>query len=569
MTASGVRDLVEAFVMDDKKFDVNIQMENGKPMFKAIDVGDVLGLTNIKMTIAKYDADERIQKTIRVNLGVNNPYGDSGRETWREATFLTEAGLYRLLMQSRKPAARPFQKWIVNVLENIRKTGGYHIDPAVREELEQRAIDAEKRVELLQQEGARTRAAAHEAAEIARHHTILDMVATSANCVVYIGRIRTEEDGRMLIKIGSTKDLNQRCVGLPKEFGDMRILDVFDVVAYRQFEDFLQEYTFMAERRFRGVIHEGHTSHREVLLLEEHELGTVISIAQRHAPQFSDSATVEQMIRLEKLKIEVAALEDEEDDENMIRKKQIADDIERLTVSMLDDPRNHTASRGPKVQRYSPGGQLLQTYEGYTEATRDPLLPVPTSGGMKKAAKHRVLYKGFRWATLNRSLPDNTVQHIGDTAESGTMTIGLVAMLDLKLSHIVNVFPDMQTAAKNRKFKAVGAISNAIKRGSVSSGHYFKMWHNCPEAMRESWQLTNTLPVRYRQGSTRLVRINPLTNDKKEVGSVSEAMRQLKVSRKKLLQSVRIGCILRGYRWELQATEGSSVPVDGQFSDST
>lgn len=42
-----------------------------------------------------------------------------------EYWFLTEDGLYEVLMQSRKPKAKEFKKEVKKILKSIRKTGGY------------------------------------------------------------------------------------------------------------------------------------------------------------------------------------------------------------------------------------------------------------------------------------------------------------------------------------------------------------------------------------------------------------------------------------------------------------
>jgi len=41
----------------------------------------------------------------------------------RDMWFLTEDGLYEVLMQSRKPAAKEFKKQVKEILKTIRKTG--------------------------------------------------------------------------------------------------------------------------------------------------------------------------------------------------------------------------------------------------------------------------------------------------------------------------------------------------------------------------------------------------------------------------------------------------------------
>ena len=81
------------------------------PMFKAKDVADWIGLTNVSDMVSRVDSDE----VTKLNLG-----GLQG-ETW----MLTENGLYEVLMQSRKPVAREFKRGIKKVLHEIRTKGGY------------------------------------------------------------------------------------------------------------------------------------------------------------------------------------------------------------------------------------------------------------------------------------------------------------------------------------------------------------------------------------------------------------------------------------------------------------
>lgn len=57
------------------------------------------------------DEDEKV---------VNNVYTPGGvQNSW----FLTENGLYEVLMLSRKPKAKEFKKKVKEILKTIRKTG--------------------------------------------------------------------------------------------------------------------------------------------------------------------------------------------------------------------------------------------------------------------------------------------------------------------------------------------------------------------------------------------------------------------------------------------------------------
>lgn len=88
---------------------------NGDPRFVAKDVCDILEISNNRDAISQLDSDEK--NTVVISDGIpGNP----------NKTIISEPGLYKLIMHSRKPEAREFQRWVTHeVLPTIRKTGGY------------------------------------------------------------------------------------------------------------------------------------------------------------------------------------------------------------------------------------------------------------------------------------------------------------------------------------------------------------------------------------------------------------------------------------------------------------
>lgn len=85
--------------------------EAGEPWFVAKDVCDILGHSNVSMALDRLDDDERS----KFNLGRQG-----------ETNIVNEAGLYSLVLGSRKPEAHEFQRWVTHeVLPSIRKHGAY------------------------------------------------------------------------------------------------------------------------------------------------------------------------------------------------------------------------------------------------------------------------------------------------------------------------------------------------------------------------------------------------------------------------------------------------------------
>ena len=59
--------------------------------------------------------------------------------------IVSEAGLYSLILKSRKPEAKAFKRWITHdVIPAIRKTGGYHVPQSPEEQMAQGLLAAQK-----------------------------------------------------------------------------------------------------------------------------------------------------------------------------------------------------------------------------------------------------------------------------------------------------------------------------------------------------------------------------------------------------------------------------------------
>lgn len=92
--------------------------ENDEPWFVAKDVCDILSLGTEHL---RRDLDED-----EVAKATNLPDWQVGPNGGRVPLIISEPGLYKLIMRSRKPGVKEFQRWVTHeVLPTIRKTGGY------------------------------------------------------------------------------------------------------------------------------------------------------------------------------------------------------------------------------------------------------------------------------------------------------------------------------------------------------------------------------------------------------------------------------------------------------------
>lgn len=97
-------------------FNVKVYGTQEQPMFLAKEVAELIEHTQVSKMLQGVDEEEKLMGTMFLS-GQN-------RDTW----FLTEDGLYEVLMTSRKPIAKAFKKQVKQVLKDIRKHGMYAKD---------------------------------------------------------------------------------------------------------------------------------------------------------------------------------------------------------------------------------------------------------------------------------------------------------------------------------------------------------------------------------------------------------------------------------------------------------
>ncbi len=129
-----------------KDFKVYGDFEN--PLFLAKDVAEWIeynktkeGYYDTSAMMRTVDEDEKL----KIHTTINNP---SGSNLW----FLTEDGLYEVLMQSRKPIAKQFKKQVKRILKEIRTKGEYSVVPKTLKEALYLAYKQQEQIENLELE---------------------------------------------------------------------------------------------------------------------------------------------------------------------------------------------------------------------------------------------------------------------------------------------------------------------------------------------------------------------------------------------------------------------------------
>lgn len=104
--------------------DIRTITVDGDPWFAAADVCKVLDIANPRDAVRTLDDDEVADHGV-------------GSTDTLVLKVISEAGLYSLILRSRKPEAKAFKRWVTHdVLPTLRRTGQYEVAPVELNEIE-------------------------------------------------------------------------------------------------------------------------------------------------------------------------------------------------------------------------------------------------------------------------------------------------------------------------------------------------------------------------------------------------------------------------------------------------
>ena len=116
--------------------------DQGEPWFVLKDVCDVLEMQAPHMVAKRLDQQDRNTTSVLASDGKRY-----------QTTIVNESGLYDVILDSRKPQAREFRRWVTSeVIPSIRKTGAYGTPVMTGKELMAAAlIEADATIQELEQ----------------------------------------------------------------------------------------------------------------------------------------------------------------------------------------------------------------------------------------------------------------------------------------------------------------------------------------------------------------------------------------------------------------------------------
>ena len=547
-------DILRAFSLNDREHLINIQGTIEDPLFQANQSCDLLGIKSFRSHIDDFTDEHKVLCQIKTNGGL------------QEVIFLTELGLYKLLGRSRKDIAAKFQNWIVKVIKEIRITGMYRLN-------EEKEVD-KKLLENNQ--------------NIINNRTFIK--AFHNKNVIYICKFKNIDE-KFIIKIGSTQNIKERIYNLNNQFENIEpnILDIIEVNNYRKYEKYLHNHPYIKQFYYEFIKKDGAISNETYLTTEE-QCNYIINILNEDKKKFDIDAIELENLRLKieekksennliELKINEYKLKQTEIEaeikKNELELKKI--EVEKIGIEAIEhgEPAEQAEEQEQpeqesnysynfEIRKINNGIRVPKVYQYDINNLKDPiniydspkeLIRVNSDifmSSLKNAIKNNTIYKNYRWIFVNRN--EEPPAEIPETVDNNCKSplIKYIAMIDIKKTKILNVFSTQKEAVASRNLKS-NSFTRAISQYSISSGHYWKYFDDCPIEMQNEYLLNNKLPEKYVSAKSKTVsQICPRTNEIiKTYNSKNEVINKFQMSMLTLSKFSENGNIHNGYRWKI------------------
>ena len=349
-----------------------------------------------------------------------------------------------------------------------------------------------------------------------REKILLDEYSASGP-IVYIIRVKTLESGRYIVKIGESRiGISNRYAEHKHKYEECLLLDCFAVTRSKDFESFIHNHENVRLNKITNLVN--HENENELFMIgKDLPYSMLLKIINNNLKYFN-SINAELQRENENLKMMLEMKET--NNENIFVKdllkmvKQLSnkiDSVEKMNkeiIEKMNRPQARTTTGfneplvnlGPRLQKINPDTlELVKVYENVAEVMRENTNIKRPS--LNKAIVENRIYCNFRWLLVERSLDPLIVHNIVPTRPSIQKNIGYIAKLNQDKSEILAVYIDRKTAAHENNYESMSALDNPVKKFTLTKGHYYTLYDNCSEELRNNFETSNNgYPILYRNG---------------------------------------------------------------------
>lgn len=374
---------------------------------------------------------------------------------------------------------------------------------------------------------------------------------TNIGCMIYIIKVKMNDDGTYIVKIGhSTKGIKDRYNECKLKHTNILLLNCFEVDKSYQFETFLHTHQNIQPNNVTNL--QGHEYEKELFLI-----GTTLTyqillkIIDDNINNYKYKVR-ELLLEIENLKLK-QPIEVINNDNELLKElvntnklltnkvcsletsiQQILNKLNAQETKIVTGFNQQLPHLGPRLQKINPETiQLIKVYESVTEAMNENKHIKRPS--IAKAVEENTIYCGFRWQLVERNLDPNIIHSLEPTKETKVQNLGYIAKLNIDKSQILNVYLDRKTASQQNGFESSSALDNPVKNGTIVNNQYYTLYDKCEADLINNFEAKYGEPLLYKNGVGQYDASNNLV---KEFICKYDCIRQLKMSDKTLTKAL-------------------------------
>lgn len=508
----------------------------------------------------KYNAERIIEKHFKNNTDYTKlapPIGGarSDDEKWGgqniKKIMMTIRCFKSLCLKAQTKKASEIHEYYMKmeeVLHEVMEEEGVELKNKMKEQkcqLDHKTSELEKTKTLLKQ-----------TPELEKHRVLLNEYGYIIGSLVYIVRIKLCDDGKYIIKIGeSRKGIKNRLQEFKKKYGDqVLIMECFPVHDSVGFEKYIHHHPEIHPHQVKNL--KGHEMEQELFMMGgELTYQRLIHIIETSITNYNNPIAENERLKLEVEQLRAGAPPASSDNTLLMMilekvknlessNKEILSRLNAMqtkTTTMCEQPDPHL---GPRLQKIHPETlSLVHVYETVTECMKeDHSIKRPS---INKAVRENTIYHGFRWYLVERDADASVITNIPPTKVTQHQKNGYIAKMNKEKTEILHVYLDRKTAARCNLYPSIASLDNAVKHHSIKDGHYYQLYEECDESLRNQFQEQHGDIVLYHDGigkydgQTRLA----------EYKSRFDCTAQAGISQKSLAKVLDTSILYKGFRF--------------------
>ncbi len=398
-----------------------------------------------------------------------------------------------------------------------------------------------------------------------KHTALID--ANTQLPLVYLADVFVVENDELIVykKIGCTQDIANRQLTRDMH-ATCTFTHVFRCIRALPLEQDVLKVPIVVKHLYKEVIN-GHVSRETIKFSSDFQETDLIRLIQERVDKYN-LRSEEADLRTHELTLATAQAENERNRLDVIKNVTNGTgrplDQQYIIASPPGCPGifyEHKARKnvaGYRVQRIDPEfpERALAVYDGAKDACCK--IPKASQSRIMYAINNHTLYMGSRWCSVSHDLDCNVVHNLPPLQHMRIVTQGMVAKMDQNYV-IKEVFRNQRDAMAEAQLKSPGAISNAIKSGTLSRGHYYKLWDRCTAAEKAAYVMKHGEPETPENKGVRVSRMDNTGQTFAIYSNVEAATKAYRMGRKTLYDAIKNNSPTHGWYWAFTDQDKTAI----------